>query len=128
VVEPRSFISSATEARIKQLIRRGSATAKGLMDPPVTVTFTRDGQTAVATNVELIDIALDDREQVVTGVNTGAIEETTVGTANAWAEDVAGVEQDDRFSWQGRVCVVTFVAPVAYGTVDIRFRLLAGGA
>jgi DNA-binding beta-propeller fold protein YncE len=95
------------------------------MDPVTIVTFTRDGTTAVASDVGLISIALDDRDQSASGTNTAAIEEQIVGTATAWPEDVTGVSQGDRFTWQGRIAVVTFVAPVQYGTVDIRFRLLA---
>jgi hypothetical protein len=125
VVAPRSFIRPATAERIKVLKRRGLATTQLLQDPGATVTFVRSGSPVVS-NVSLIKIALDSQALDVSGAGNGAIEESTTGTARAWVEDVAAVESDDRFNWQGRVCVVTLVGPVRSGAIDIRFRLLGG--
>jgi hypothetical protein len=95
------------------------------MDPVTIVTFTRDGTTAVASDVELISIALDDRDQTVSG--QAAIEEATTGTVEAWADDVDAVRKNDRFRWDSRLCEVTSPpAPEQYGTITMRFRVLGG--
>ena len=59
----------------------------------------------------------------------GAVETSTRGAAKVFAADVADtpVREQDRFTWDGHVCVVDLVAPTRLGVhVTIEFTLLEG--
>ena len=126
MVLPRPFISDATEARIKQLVRRGSATTQVLQDPLVLLTFVRGAAEAVqAADVRPITIELDDTQAAIVGDFQGAQETTVTGHLEAWAEHVGTVIEEDRFSWDGRPCRITVREPESNGVVTMRFERLS---
>ena len=92
----------------------------------VTVTFRRRGAEGWADmlTAPVISIRMEGNQ------GADSIQETTRrGTAKVWADAVADtpLQPQDRFSWNGHVCVIDVVQPVRLDTyVAIDFTLLEG--
>lgn len=122
----KPLLTDATLANLGGIYRQGLETVRRWQDPQELLTFRRRtdaGWVDVAANINPISVRLDSTQE-----QDGRVELSTSGVVRVWVADLNGatLQPDDRFNWQGHVCVINVVPPTRFDHVAAGFSLLEG--
>jgi hypothetical protein len=119
-----AFISEAQMAALRPVIRDGYATTQVVNDHDPIVLQRIHPDTGLPTAQSAftpISVRLADRQEQVTGANTGSVRTVLGGEIQTFAPFVGQI--GDRFTWGGRPCVVRLIEPERFGVVTVRFEM-----